>query len=110
MAAKSATATIPIVFLTGADPIKLGFVASFNRPGGNLTGVSFLINALVAKQFEVLHETVPKTALIGYLENPTYANVEADTRNVLAAAEWSDRNYWSCRPTRTASWRPPFSR
>ncbi len=87
VAAKSATATIPIIFLTGADPIKLGFVASFNRPGGNLTGVSFLINALVAKQFEVLHETVPKTALIGYLENPTYANVEADARNVLAAAE-----------------------
>jgi putative ABC transport system substrate-binding protein len=87
VAAKSATATIPIVFITGADPIKLGFVASFNRPGGNLTGVSFLANALVAKQFEVLHETVPKTALIGYLVNPTYANVEADTRNVLAAAE-----------------------
>jgi putative ABC transport system substrate-binding protein len=87
VAAKSATATIPIVFLTGADPIKLGFVASFNRPGGNLTGVSFLVNALVAKQFEVLHETVPKTALIGYLVNPTYANVEADTRNALAAAE-----------------------
>jgi putative ABC transport system substrate-binding protein len=87
VAAKAATATIPIVFLTGADPVKLGFVASFNRPGGNLTGVSFLINALVAKQFEVLHETVPKTALIGYLVNPTYANAEADTRNVLAAAE-----------------------
>jgi putative tryptophan/tyrosine transport system substrate-binding protein len=87
MAAKSATTTIPIVFLTGADPIKLGFVASFNRPGSNLTGVSFLVNALVAKQFEVLHETVPKTALIGYLLNPTYANAEADTRNVLAAAE-----------------------
>jgi len=87
VAAKSATATIPIVFITGADPIKLGFVASFNRPGSNLTGVSFLVNALVAKQFEVLHETVPKTALIGYLVNPTYANAEADTRNVLAAAE-----------------------
>jgi putative ABC transport system substrate-binding protein len=87
VAAKSATATIPIVFITGADPIKLGFVASFNRPGSNLTGVSFLVNALVAKQFEVLHETVPKTALIGYLVNPTYTNAEADTRNVLAAAE-----------------------
>jgi putative tryptophan/tyrosine transport system substrate-binding protein len=87
VAAKSATATIPIVFVTGADPIKLGFVASFNRPGSNITGVSFLVNTLVAKQFEVLHETVPKTALIGYLVNPTYANAEADTRNVLAAAE-----------------------
>jgi putative tryptophan/tyrosine transport system substrate-binding protein len=87
MAAKSATATIPIVFVTGANPIKLGFVASFNRPGSNITGVGFLVNTLVAKQFEVLHETVPKTALIGYLVNPTYANAEADTRNVLAAAE-----------------------
>jgi len=87
VAAKSATATIPIVFVTGADPIKLGLVASLNRPGSNITGVSFLVNTLVAKQFEVLHEAVPKTALIGYLVNPTYTNAEADTRNVLAAAE-----------------------
>jgi putative ABC transport system substrate-binding protein len=87
VAAKSATATIPIVFVTGADPIKLGLVASLNRPGSNITGVSFLVNTLVAKQFEVLHEAVPKTALIGYLVNPTYVNAEADTRNVLAAAE-----------------------
>ena len=87
VAAKSATATIPIVFTTGADPIKLGLVASLNRPGSNITGVSFLVNTLVAKQFEVLHEAVPKTALIGYLVNPTYVNAEADTRNVLAAAE-----------------------
>jgi putative tryptophan/tyrosine transport system substrate-binding protein len=87
VAAKSATATIPIVFVTGTDPIKLGLVASLNRPGGNITGVSFLVNTLVAKQFEVLHEAVPKTALIGYLVNPTYTNAEAETRNVLAAAE-----------------------
>jgi putative ABC transport system substrate-binding protein len=87
VAAKSATATIPIVFVTGTDPIKLGLVASLNRPGSNITGVSFLVNTLVAKQFEVLHEAVPKTALIGYLVNPTYTNAEADTKNVLAAAE-----------------------
>jgi putative ABC transport system substrate-binding protein len=87
VAAKSATATIPIVFVTGTDPIKLGLVASLNRPGSNITGVSFLVNTLVAKQFEVLHEAVPKTALIGYLVNPTYTNAEADTRSVLAAAE-----------------------
>jgi putative ABC transport system substrate-binding protein len=87
MAAKPATATIPIIFAIGGDPIKLGLVASLNRPGGNITGVSFLTDILVAKQFEVLHETVPKTALIGYLVNPTYVNAEADTRNVLAAAE-----------------------
>jgi putative ABC transport system substrate-binding protein len=87
VAAKSATATIPIVFAIGGDPIKLGLVASLNRPGGNSTGVSFLINTLVAKQFEVLHETVPKTEFIGFLVNPTNANAERDTKNVLAAAE-----------------------
>jgi putative tryptophan/tyrosine transport system substrate-binding protein len=86
VAAKSATATIPIVFAIGGDPIKLGLVASFNRPGGNITGVSFLLNTLVAKQFEVLHETVPMTALIGFLVHPTNANVESDTKNALAAA------------------------
>jgi putative ABC transport system substrate-binding protein len=87
VAAKSATATIPIVFTIGTDPVKSGLVASLNRPGGNITGVSFLINALIAKQFEVLHEAVPKTALIGVLVNPTNANAERDTENVLAAAE-----------------------
>ena len=86
VAAKAATATIPTVFAIGGDPIKLGLVASLNRPGGNVTGVSFLVNSLVAKQFEVLHETVPKTDLIGFLVNPGNANAEADTKNILAAA------------------------
>jgi putative tryptophan/tyrosine transport system substrate-binding protein len=87
VAAKTATTTIPIVFATGGDPIALGLVASLNRPSGNVTGVSFLISTLVAKQFEVLHETVPKTALIGFLVNPTNPNADTDTKNVLAAAE-----------------------
>ena len=87
VAAKSATATTPIVFEIGGDPIGLGLVASLNRPGGNITGVSFLISTLVAKAFEVLHETVPEAALIGYLENPTNADAEINTKNVLAAAE-----------------------
>jgi putative tryptophan/tyrosine transport system substrate-binding protein len=86
-AAKSATATIPIVFAIGGDPIKMGFVAGLNRPGGNMTGVSFLNDALVEKQFEVMHETVPKTALIGFLVNPANANADSDTKNALAAAE-----------------------
>jgi putative ABC transport system substrate-binding protein len=87
MAAKQATATIPIVFAIGGDPITSGLVASLARPGGNITGVSFLINTLVAKQVEVLHETVPKTALIGFLVNPTNPIADTDTKNLLVAAE-----------------------
>ena len=87
VAAKAATATIPIVFATGGDPIALGLVASLNRPGGNITGVNFLTETLVAKEFEVLHETVPNTPLIGFLVNPTSPNNDAETKNVLAAAE-----------------------
>jgi putative ABC transport system substrate-binding protein len=87
LAAKSATATIPIVFAVGGDPVKLGLVASLNRPGGNVTGVSFLANTLLAKQFEVLHETVPRSGLIGFLLNETNPNADTDAKNVLAAAE-----------------------
>jgi len=87
VAAKSSTATIPVVFATGSDPIKLGLVTSLNRPGGNVTGVNFLTEMLVAKQLEVLSETIPRTPLIGFLVNPTNANAEADTKSVLAAAE-----------------------
>lgn len=85
LAAKSATATIPIVFEIGGDPIGLGLVASLSRPGGNITGVTFLVGTLVAKQFEVLHETVPKAALIGFLLNPANVNTETKMKDALAA-------------------------
>jgi putative tryptophan/tyrosine transport system substrate-binding protein len=89
VAAKSSTTTIPVVFATGGDPIKLGLVASLNRPGGNVTGVNFLTETLVAKQFEVLHETVSGTALIGLLVNPTSETTETERemKSVLAAAD-----------------------
>jgi putative tryptophan/tyrosine transport system substrate-binding protein len=87
LAAKSATATIPIVFEIGGDPIETGLVASLNRPGGNITGVTNLIGTLAAKQFEVMHQTVPDAALIGFLVNPTLADSAAQTKNALAAAE-----------------------
>ena len=86
LAAKAATTTIPIVFAIGGDPVKFGLVASFNRPGGNVTGVSFLANLLATKQFEVLHEAVPKAAAIGLLVNPANPNAEPDTRELRSAA------------------------
>ena len=86
IAAKSATATIPVVFEIGGDPIGMGLVSSLNRPGGNITGVSFLTGTLVAKQFEILHETVPMTALIGFLVNPTNPDADNETKSARAAA------------------------
>jgi putative tryptophan/tyrosine transport system substrate-binding protein len=86
-AAKEASTTVPIVFVIGADPVKVGIVASINRPAGNVTGVSFLANSLLPKQFEVLHETIPKAASIGFLVNPINPNAESDTRDVQAAAD-----------------------
>jgi putative ABC transport system substrate-binding protein len=86
LAAKAATKTIPIVFITGGDPVKLGLVTSLNRPGGNLTGMSILVNAIVAKQAEMLHEVIPRAALIGFLVNPNNANTDTDTKSMHAAA------------------------
>jgi putative tryptophan/tyrosine transport system substrate-binding protein len=85
IAAKAATKTVPIVFAIAGDPVQLGLVASLNRPGGNLTGVTTLASIVVGKQFEVLHETVPKAAVIGCLVNPTNPNAELDTKEAQEA-------------------------
>ena len=83
--AKAATATIPIVFATGTDPVQEGLVASLNRPGGNVTGVSFLNNLLGAKRLELLRQLVPKATTIGVLVNPK-PDTEAERRDVQVAA------------------------
>jgi putative tryptophan/tyrosine transport system substrate-binding protein len=74
LAAKAATSDIPIVFLTGRDPVELGFVDSFSRPGGNLTGVSLLNDELFAKRLELLRELVPNATTVAFLINPNNRN------------------------------------
>jgi putative tryptophan/tyrosine transport system substrate-binding protein len=91
MVAKSATSTIPIVFVTGADPVKLGLVASFNRPGGNVTGVSFLTVDLEAKRLGLLHELFPQARKIAALVDPSSAESETQLRNVQEGARTLNR-------------------
>ena len=87
MAAKAATSTIPIVFTSGSDPVADGRVVSLARPGGNLTGVSFLTVELNPKRFELISEMVPQARTIGLLFNPNQASTETVIRQVAAAAK-----------------------
>jgi putative ABC transport system substrate-binding protein len=86
LAAKAATATVPIVFITGGDPVRDGFVTSMNRPGGNITGVTFLTAEVGAKRLELLRQLVPTTTTIGVLVNPHSPVTEADLNAVQGAA------------------------
>ena len=86
LAAKGATSTIPIVFRGGADPVGDGLVASLARPGGNLTGVSFIADELTAKRLELLSELVPRARVIALLMNPNSATAERVIRDVQEAA------------------------
>ena len=84
-AAEAATATIPIVFLIGGDPVELGFVESMDRPGGNMTGIAALNVDLIAKRLELLHELVPKADTVAVLVNPNSAYTEPETSHVHEA-------------------------
>ena len=86
LAAKSATSTIPIVFASAGDPVQLGLVASFNRPGGNVTGVSSMMAELMPKRLELLSELVPQARVIALLVNPNNAISDAIVRDVGKAA------------------------
>ncbi len=84
--AKAATTTIPIVFASGGDPVKLGLVASLNRPGGNVTGVTFVVAELGAKQLGLLHELQPGAVRVGVLVDPNFAPTQSFVSDVQAAA------------------------
>ena len=86
LAAKRATDRIPIVFMSGGEPVKAGLVESLNRPGGNITGVNFIASELIPKRLELLHELVPKAVTVGALVNPSYPAVELQRQELREAA------------------------
>jgi putative ABC transport system substrate-binding protein len=87
LAVKAATTTIPIVFTCSTDPVKLGLVASLNRPGGNATGVSGLTSMMLAKRLELIRELISSDAVIAALVNPGSSSAEAQSKDLLAAAQ-----------------------
>jgi putative ABC transport system substrate-binding protein len=91
LAAKSATSTIPVVFVVGDDPVKLGLVPTLNHPGGNVTGLSVFTTELGTKRFELLNELVPKGIIFGLLINPSYPGAASEAVSVQAAARASGR-------------------
>jgi putative ABC transport system substrate-binding protein len=92
IAAKAATSSIPIVTVSGTDPVKAGLVASFNRPGGNVTGASFVATELETKRLEILHDLVSTAAVIGILINPTNPAAESRSIDLQVAARALDLN------------------
>jgi ABC-type uncharacterized transport system substrate-binding protein len=90
LAAKAATSTIPIVFSVGGDPVRFGLVKSYNQPGGNATGISFLSSDLNVKRVELIREIIPKARTIAVLMNPLNQNAEADANSLRAAADALD--------------------
>jgi putative ABC transport system substrate-binding protein len=109
IAAKSATATIPIVFANGSDPIKMGLVASMNRPGGNVTGVSFYNSALGPKRIELLREIVPNAKLFAVLVNPDNSNAAPDSQDMREAGERVGMRIEVVNARREADLEPAFA-
>jgi putative ABC transport system substrate-binding protein len=87
LAAKAATSTIPVVFVTGGDPVQLGLVKSLNRPEGNVTGTTFLGALSTTKEFQLVHELVPSATIVGFLMNPEIRSAAGETRDAQASAQ-----------------------
>ena len=109
LAAKAATATIPIVFFSGSDPVKLGLVAGLNRLGGNVTGVSILSFTLLSKQLELLCELVPTAATVAFLVNPNNSNTVGRTREMQEIARALGRQLQAVTAATEAELEPAFA-
>ena len=109
-AAKAATATIPIVFSTTADPVQMGFVASLNRPGGNMTGATILSVEVGGKLLELLHEAVPAAKVMALLVNPTNPQTDALSRNTQAAARASGLELYVLNASTEREFDPVFAK
>ena len=108
--AKGATATIPIVFVTGSDPVAMGFVSSLNQPGGNVTGATFMVSELGPKRVQLLHELLPQAVVVGLLLNPNVPNAEPDTTAAQAAARGLGLQTHVLRPAAIRKLIPPSPR
>jgi len=110
-ALKAATATIPIpiIFVTGYDPVRTGFVTSLSRPGGNVTGVVFTITDLVAKRLGLLHELVPKATILAVLLDPSQQDVEAELREAEAAGRALGRQILIAKATHDRDFKSAFA-
>jgi putative ABC transport system substrate-binding protein len=97
--AKAATSSIPVVFVTGGDPVKLGLVSNLSHPGGNVTGVTIFSNSLAAKRLSLLRDLMASAATIGVLMNPTNANADIDLEELQAAARALDLRLQLLRAT-----------
>jgi putative ABC transport system substrate-binding protein len=109
LAAKAATNTVPIVFVVGEDPIKVGLVASLNRPGGNITGLSNFMNVLGQKRLDLVRQAVSDTAVLGLLVNPNNPNAAPDTADLHTTAEALGRQLRVLRATSDEELETAFS-
>jgi putative ABC transport system substrate-binding protein len=109
-AAAAVTSKIPIIFVSGTDPVKAGLVASLNRPGGNVTGVSLIGSALEAKRLGLLHQLVPRAGLIGVILNPEYPAAEVELRGLQEGAAELKRQIQIENVSKEQELEPAFAR